>query len=125
MPFARSHGKDISGTICNGLIALPHNEDAIEHQSSNIIIVHMFCVCWLWNKHLDLYLGEASGFKFSFEGILIHATLPITEVGNDKKIRVSSAGGQSWSSLRTRPSPSCQGRAVPRYARAPRKDWPR
>jgi hypothetical protein len=58
VPFSRRHSKDFSSAICNRLIALRNNEDTVEHQSSNVVVVHV--------------LGIASRSKLGFKGVLMH-----------------------------------------------------
>ena len=72
VPISRRHSKDFSSTVCNGPIILRYNEDTIEHQSSNIVVVHVLGVGGFWIKRLGLYLGIAGGSKLGFEGVLMH-----------------------------------------------------
>ena len=48
VPFSRRHSKDFSSAVCNGPIVLRYNEDTIEHQSSNIVVVHVLGVGGFW-----------------------------------------------------------------------------
>jgi len=72
VPISRRHSKDFSSTVCNGPIVLRYNEDTIEHQSSNIVVVHVLGVRGFWIKRLGLYLSIAGGSKLGFEGVLMH-----------------------------------------------------
>jgi hypothetical protein len=72
VPFSRRHSKDFSSAVCNRLIALRNNEDTIEHQSSNVVVMHVLGVRGFWIKRLGLYLSIASGSKLGFEGVLMH-----------------------------------------------------
>src|SRR5215469_9874948 len=70
--FAAGHRKDVTSTICDGLIALRYNEDAIEHHSSDIVIVRVLNIGGFRIKRLSLDLGIPSRSKLGFEVALSH-----------------------------------------------------
>jgi hypothetical protein len=74
--FASGYRKDVTSAVCDRLIALPYNEDAIEQQSSDIVIVRELNVAGFRTKRLRLDLGIPTASKLSYESAFLHWMLP-------------------------------------------------
>jgi hypothetical protein len=68
----RLHVKDFPGAIRRWLIIPPYDEDALKHQTPNIVVVRMLGVSRLRIEPFSFDLSVSSGRKFGFEGSAIH-----------------------------------------------------
>ena len=70
--FAGGHREDVTGAICDRLITLPYDEDAIEHQSSDIVVVRVLKVFGFLIERLGFDLGIPIAFELGYESAFLH-----------------------------------------------------